>query len=254
MTSAEQLLLLADGGNTAVKWQLYDSGLGLFDSGYSSYASSSEQSLNDLTWKNISGVLYADVSGQLASRLGHYLNASCTITEQASTPHLLGVTNCYQEPKRLGVDRFLNAVQGYYLSQGAACVIDLGTATKVDVVNRLGVHQGGYIVPGVDMLQASLLKGTGKVRFSDGERIESGMQLGDSTASAVINGCHGMTLQWLKMVVDDFYQSAPGGHVYLTGGFAGSVSAGLMAYRPKIIRVNGLVLSALLRIAKQAQE
>lgn len=252
--TVEPLLLLVDGGNTAIKWQLYDMDFCLLESGYARYDCEHQQSLNDLPWLRIAKVLFADVSNKLASKLSYYVTADCRLTEQTSSAQLLGVKNCYQEPRRLGVDRFLNAVQGYYLAQGAACVIDLGTATKVDIVNSQGLHQGGYIVPGVDMLQSSLLSGTGQVRFNDSERSQTDLGPGMSTASAVINGCHGLTLQWLKMVVDDFYLAAPDGCVYLAGGFAGSVSSALVAYSPSIIKVDGLVLSALLRIAKQVSE
>ncbi len=60
----------------------------------------------------------------------------------------LGLTNSYAQPERLGVDRFLALAAAYAWTGEASCVIDIGTATTVDLCNAQGVHQGGLIAPG----------------------------------------------------------------------------------------------------------
>ena len=60
----------------------------------------------------------------------------------------LGLTNSYTQPERLGVDRFLALAAAYAWAGQASCVIDIGTATTVDLCNDLGIHQGGLIAPG----------------------------------------------------------------------------------------------------------
>ena len=40
------------------------------------------------------------------------------------------------------------------------CVVDCGTAITLDMLGADGVHQGGLIFPGVEMLKQMLLKNT----------------------------------------------------------------------------------------------
>ncbi len=71
-----------------------------------------------------------------------------------------GVVNGYADPSLLGVDRWLAVIGAYQRVQGACVVADIGTAATVDVVAADGRHRGGYIVPGPQLMVASLLRGT----------------------------------------------------------------------------------------------
>lgn len=70
------------------------------------------------------------------------------------------LTNGYETPKQLGVDRWLNLVAAWDEFGGPLCVIDCGTAVTVDVVDEKGQHLGGLIVPGVGMMTEALEAGT----------------------------------------------------------------------------------------------
>ena len=96
-----------------------------------------------------------------------------------------GVVNSYVRPERLGVDRWLAIVEAWH-SRGAAIVIDCGSAITLDAVSSAGRHQGGYIVPGLRMLERSLTGGTGAVRIDSG--IERGLGPGKSMTECVQNG------------------------------------------------------------------
>lgn len=84
-----------------------------------------------------------------------------------------GVTHSYSDVSAHGVDRWLATIAAHHLSkqglskdghaQGAACVIDAGTAVTVDGVDAKGLHLGGLIVPGVQMMIDSLLEKTGDI-------------------------------------------------------------------------------------------
>nr|WP_264194025.1 type III pantothenate kinase [Marinomonas algarum] len=110
-----------------------------------------------------------------------------------------GVHNAYVEPARLGVDRWLGVIGAHHCIQGGAVVVDAGTAIKVDVVNDAGVHLGGYIVPGLSMMESALLSNTARIRYDDTE-VVSGHGLPDSTARAVTEGCYEMALGFLERV------------------------------------------------------
>lgn len=66
----------------------------------------------------------------------------------ASQAETAGVINGYDDPARLGVDRWLAVVAAYNLCKSACIVISCGTALTVDLVSQQGCHLGGYIVPG----------------------------------------------------------------------------------------------------------
>jgi type III pantothenate kinase len=55
----------------------------------------------------------------------------------------------YDDPAQLGADRLANVIAARYLYGYPTLVIDLGTATKYDVIDKSGDYLGGLIAPGV---------------------------------------------------------------------------------------------------------
>ena len=82
-----------------------------------------------------------------------------------SEAHAFGVYNAYQQPEKLGVDRWLAlvAVRNHY--QLPACIVDCGTAITVDLIDTDGKHQGGLISPGLTLMKKSLAEGTEALQF-----------------------------------------------------------------------------------------
>ena len=78
-----------------------------------------------------------------------------------------GVHNAYQQPEKLGVDRWLAlvAVRNHY--QLPACIVDCGTAITVDLIDADGKHQGGLISPGLTLMKKSLAVGTAGLQFHE---------------------------------------------------------------------------------------
>lgn len=76
-----------------------------------------------------------------------------------------GVSTAYVEPWRLGVDRFVMAIGAHQLAKGrAVCVISIGTALTIDLVDARGRHRGGAIVPAPPLMVDSLLSKTDGIR------------------------------------------------------------------------------------------
>ncbi len=76
-----------------------------------------------------------------------------------------GITTDYIDPWRLGVDRFVAAIGAHHLSSGqSVCVVSIGTAMTVDLVDGRGRHHGGAIVPGPALMVSSLLTQTNGIR------------------------------------------------------------------------------------------
>ncbi len=144
----------------------------------------------------------------------------------ASEPKAAGVTNGYREPWRLGVDRWVAAIGAWHdAGQRAVCVVDIGTATTVDVVDAKGRHRGGLIVPGPLLMTQSLLAGTrGIASRAQGTRPASPTGLGRDTASALRLGARLATAALVSRAAQDARREQ--GHgcvVYLTGGGAKEV-------------------------------
>lgn len=102
-----------------------------------------------------------------------------------------GVSIAYAEPARLGVDRWLALIAAHRRtsrdteSGQATVILDAGTAATFDLLLADGRHLGGLILPGIDMMRASLLAGTQIPRFA-GE--PSGAPWASDTETAVTAG------------------------------------------------------------------
>lgn len=157
------------------------------------------------------------------------------------TPELAGVTCGYDEPTRLGVDRWLALVAAWNTVREAVAVVDLGTAATLDFVTANGRHQGGYIVPGLGLMAAALARDTAGVRVAGDLAPDLGP--GRSTAQAVRRGSTAMLLDFIGASVARFADAADGPpEVFLTGGDAELLAARL----PFALRVEpDLVLDGL---------
>ena len=67
----------------------------------------------------------------------------------------LGTNALVDRPEEVGADRLVNTVAAHDRYQGPLIVVDFGTATTFDVVDRDGNYCGGVIAPGINLsLQA----------------------------------------------------------------------------------------------------
>lgn len=98
----------------------------------------------------------------------------------------VGLKIGYRKPEQLGTDRLANAIAGFYLYGGPIVVVDLGTATKFEVVTKKGEYLGGAIGPGVETASADLVRRTAllpkvalkKPRKAIGRSTEEALQSG----------------------------------------------------------------------------
>lgn len=96
------------------------------------------------------------------------------------------LVNSYREPVLMGVDRWLAMLAARARGRGRYCVVDAGSALTIDIVDAAGRHEGGYIVPGPELMERALLLDTRRVRFD--ESVEYALSPGRSTAEAVRHG------------------------------------------------------------------
>lgn len=97
-----------------------------------------------------------------------------------------GIEVALRDPASLGADRIANAVAAKIRFGAPVIVVDFGTATNIDVVNRDGAFCGGAIMPGILLSAQSLFSRASKLASVPLEIPPHA--LGDSTTTAVQSG------------------------------------------------------------------
>ena len=137
---------------------------------------------------------------------------------------LAGVVCCYDDPKRLGIDRWLALAAAWQCVQDAVAVVDAGTAITVDLVDGKGRHQGGYIVPGIGLMRRSLAGKTRDLRLpqSSANPDRDGFPPpGKSTDAAIAGGTLAMAIGFVDSVLARFAAASRSGTTtFLCGGDA----------------------------------
>lgn len=135
-----------------------------------------------------------------------------------SQANAFGVSNAYQQPEKLGVDRWLAlvAVRRHY--QIPACIVDCGTAITVDLIDAKGNHQGGLISPGLTLMRKALAEGTEALQFH-----ETAYEFGPAnfTEAAIYSGTLSAAAGLIEHVLS---RQANTVQLIITGGDAGIIA------------------------------
>lgn len=67
-----------------------------------------------------------------------------------------GIRVATENPAEVGADRIVNATAAYHLYPGACIIVDMGTATTLDVVSDEGALLGVIIAPGLELAAEAL--------------------------------------------------------------------------------------------------
>jgi type III pantothenate kinase len=162
------MILVIDVGNTRLKW-------GWLDGAHlSEQQAEPHRDVAPASWsgkifdrtQNPSRVLISNVAGDAMAKTLHGLSKKTYDVDPEfiiPTRSFHELTNGYLNPSLLGPDRWLAVIGAWNLAHTALCVVDAGTAVKVDSVNAHGQHLGGLIVPGIQLMRESLLNKTNGV-------------------------------------------------------------------------------------------
>lgn len=155
-----------------------------------------------------------------------------------------GVVNGYREPRQLGVDRWLGLLAARQISKAPVLVVDCGTATTLDAMDRDGRHLGGVILPGLTLFERCLMQGT-DIPECDGAGGRFGFAT--DTATGISSGAMLATTAAVEAAMADLVKTQGQDVVMLlTGGFAPRVAQHLAAAHrlmPHLI-LQGLALQA----------
>lgn len=234
--------LLIDCGNTRLKWSLaHGTELGatqaiVHDGDPAAAVDAIEADGVDAIW--ISNVTGKERSDRLARRLLARYRVPATIARVRQD--LLGLHVAYEDPTRLGVDRWLMLLAAWKLAGGAACVGAAGTALTFDAVDAQGQHLGGVIAPGLLAAQQATL---GCTRFAAaGPDRAYSVGLGADTEACVRQGAFHACAGLLDRLAA---QQVPS-RLLLTGGDAEALAPQLAQrweLRPQLVLEGLLVLA-----------
>jgi len=128
-----------------------------------------------------------------------------------------GVRIRYETPRAVGADRIVDAVAVRHLYGTPACVVDFGTATTFDAIDRHGDYLGGAIAPGIGIAAEALFRRAAKLPRVGLERPPSA--IGRNTVHAMQSGLlfgyvglvEGMVARFRRELGDDMKVIATGG-------------------------------------------
>jgi type III pantothenate kinase len=140
------------------------------------------------------------------------------------TPHFvthkspIGVKVNVKKPEQVGADRLANAVAAKEFFGSPVIVVDYGTGTTFDVVNKAGDYFGGAILPGLGISTRALHEFTAKIPLVKFEKVKFaiGRTTEEAVRAGVYHGAIGTTKELLLKIRNELKANAP---AIATGGF-----------------------------------
>jgi type III pantothenate kinase len=177
-----------------------------------------------LTATDLTGISLASVvpplTGRVTQACREYLKQEPLVVD---TGVKTGIRIRYEDPKAVGADRVCDAVAVMHYYGGPACIIDFGTATTFNALNKKGDYLGGAITAGINLAAEALYTHAAKLPRIDLQRPPS--VIGRNTTHAMQSGLlFGYVAMTEGMVVRFREELGPEMKVIATGGLAGLVA------------------------------
>ena len=224
------MILLADVGNSRIKWTLCEAGV-FQQRGQANHVEVSWVDLLEDQWLELirpTRVLIVSVTGsETRAALTHWIRRAWGIEAEfvVSTAAACGIRNSYAEPERMGADRWVAMIAAHALIGQGCYIVDCGTAVTIDALTVDGQHLGGVIMPGMRLMREALYRETRQIPPESGEALLFGQNTRDGvwggalyTVASAIDGITG------RMIANH----GPGVRL-LTGGDAQAVLPCLQA-------------------------
>ncbi|MEZ5524881.1 MAG: type III pantothenate kinase [Pseudomonadales bacterium] len=215
------MILEVDVGNSSLKWRVVDREGGVLGSGRGTHEESGLDTVRS-GFADLEAVRFASVAGEevtdaLYRQIFFLWGLKPSVAKTCKK--MAGLEIVYEDPSRLGVDRWLAMLAAFHHAKGRVCVVDCGSAITVDLVGEDGRHSGGYIVPGIAMQTEMLVSSTGRIRM-ESEGDAHCRSWGRSTEQAVNHGILRMVASFIDSVVAEQSSENGGTALYLCGGDA----------------------------------
>ena len=218
------MILQVDIGNSRIKWRLLDKQNSMVaGSQLTSTILSGEllalQGITSVSEVHVASVANPVVIASLQRQLAERFAVSIKMAQVSAKA---GAVTCgYKNPQQLGVDRWLAVLAAYQQFPERLLVVDAGSAITLDVVSSEGQHQGGYIIPGLRLMNEALRGGTEAVDVIS-NNASNLLTPGKDSQQAVNKGC----LMVAVAAVEKLVSQQPI-RVVVTGGDAEVLLSGL---------------------------
>lgn len=225
------MLLAIDAGNTNIVFALHDGDTLLHKWRISSSASRTADeymvwltqlmNLENVTPDKITAAIIATVVPQALFPLQllcrRYFDCTALVVGDADVA--LGIKVDIDHPKEVGADRLVNAVAAQSHYGGPMIIIDFGTATTFDIIDKAGNYAGGVIAPGVNLSVEALHMAAAKLPRIAVERPEKIIGTGTVSAmqSGVFWGYVGLIEGLVERIMEEYGKKMK---VLATGGLA----------------------------------
>jgi len=246
--------LAIDVGNTRLKWAHYalpKPGAALLAHG--AVFLETIDSLADAEWKGLAppaSMLGCVVAGE---GVRHRVEEQLELWDieprwVVSAAHAAGVTNGYDHPGRLGVDRWVAMIGAWHrvLAEGAArpvLVVMVGTAVTVDAVDQNGRFLGGLILPGFGLMLRALEMGTAGLKAPTGDAVDFPTNTSDALMSGGTDAIAG-AIERMHHKLRRHTGMAP--HLIMSGGAAVKLAPTLNGLHVEM--VDTLIFDGLLQL------
>jgi type III pantothenate kinase len=167
----------------------------------------------------VNGIVVASVVPPVDKAVGKSLELAFGFNPHFVTHQTpMGVRVKVKKPAQVGADRLANAAAAKELYGSPVIVVDYGTGTTFDVVNKDGDYFGGAILPGLGISTRALHEFTAKIPLVKFEKVKFaiGRTTEEAVRAGVYHGAIGTTKELLFNIRKELKADAP---AIATGGF-----------------------------------
>ena len=172
---------------------------------------------------SVTGAIISSVVPPLNSIIKKAVNFIYGVTPLIVGPGIkTGINIHCDNPASVGSDIICACVAAHHIYQSPSLIVDMGTATKIMVMDKKGTFIGVSIIPGVLMGLKALSSGTAQLPQVSLEAPPS--VIGKNTADCMKSGVVFGNASLIDGMIDRFCEETGENlHVYATGGLASTI-------------------------------
>lgn len=260
----QQNILLVDAGNSFVKWSQTN---GIDKNSLSTmlrqeYPENISASFFIKLWQELDSPEKVVVSCVASDQVWQAIEQACEqlweiqVNRIHAVKEELGLVNAYEQPEKLGSDRWCAMMGACQKVDTALIMVDCGSALTIDVISGRSItssersHLGGYILPGIGMMKKSLGMHTADVKIAK-KPIALTLNPSITTTACVDSAVYLAAVKLIEAVFEQQHNEAETVTCLLTGGDAATI-AGLLSIQH--IVVSDLVMQGLGTIAESRMD
>lgn len=175
--------------------------------------------LSSISWSDIKGVVIGSVVPDTVFHLKQLCSKYVGCSPVFVSSKTAGVRVSLSQPGEIGADRLANAAFVSTAYKLPVVVVDFGTATTFDVIDKDGVYIGGIIAPGVRLSISALAERAAKLPHIVVE--EPNKVIGTDTRSAMQSGMYWGYIGMIEKILSEItLEIGVKPYVIATGGLA----------------------------------